>query len=222
MTYGLIGTVFGYIIGQGAGTAMLKLGWLGGATLNYSGTSAMMTMGLILLIVLASSLVPARIASRIAAPSIDRTWKVPDPRDGQIVATLPFTINQTLADGALAYLAEFFDAHREGSIGKFSAGPVEAIPLEQNSRGLKTTIWLTPLDLGVRQDLKLLIHPGKFEGIYDVEVILQRLSGDDRNWHRMNKRFLTELRKQFLQWRSLTPARMMEYVEASKRLFVRA
>ena len=44
MTYGLVGTVFGYVIGQGAGTAMQKLGWLGSATLNYSGTSAMITI----------------------------------------------------------------------------------------------------------------------------------------------------------------------------------
>ncbi|HSV15070.1 MAG TPA: ABC transporter permease, partial [Tepidisphaeraceae bacterium] len=37
MTYGLVGTVFGYIIGQGLGTLMLKMGWLGSITLNYSG-----------------------------------------------------------------------------------------------------------------------------------------------------------------------------------------
>ena len=35
----------------------------------------------------------------------------------------------------------------------------------------------------------------------------------------MNRTFLTELRKQFLQWRSLAPARMIEYVEQSRRLF---
>src|SRR5208283_1244875 len=58
MTYGLIGAVFGYIIGQGAGTMMLKLGWLGNTTLNYSGSSAILTMGLILLIVLLSALAP--------------------------------------------------------------------------------------------------------------------------------------------------------------------
>jgi len=38
----------------------------------------------------------------------------------------------------------------------------------------------------------------------------------------MNRSFLTELRKQFLQWRSLTPRRMLEYVEESKRLFIQA
>jgi hypothetical protein len=228
MTYGLIGTVFGYVIGQGVGTVLLKLGWLGGVTLNYSGTSAMLTMGLILIIVLLSALVPARLASKIAAPSIDRTWRVPLPKGDEIIATLPFTINKTAADGALAYLAEFFEAHQEGSIGKFSAGKVEAFTVDADgepgvtpgdSRGLKTVIWLTPFDLGVRQHLMLLIHPGQFPEIYEVQVVLQRLSGDDGSWYRMNRTFLTELRKQFLAWRSLSPQRMLDYVEESKQLF---
>ncbi len=223
LTYGLIGTVFGYVIGQGVGTLLLKLGWLGNVTLNYSGSSAMMTLGLILLVVLLSALVPARLASKIAAPSIDRTWKVPMPKDDRIIALLPFTINKTAADGALGYLAEFFDAHQEGSIGKFSSGKTEAFIFAdeegRKSRGLKTVIWLTPFDLGVRQHLMLLIHPGQFEDIYEVQVVLQRLSGDDGSWWRMNRSFLTELRKQFLQWRSLSPQRMLEYVEESHELF---
>jgi hypothetical protein len=92
----------------------------------------------------------------------------------------------------------------------------------RQSRGIQTVIWLTPFDLGVRQHLMLLIHPGQFEDIYEVQVVLQRLSGDDGSWYRMNRSFLTELRKQFLQWRSLTPERMRQYVEESKALFARA
>jgi hypothetical protein len=218
MTYGVIGTVFGYVIGQGLGTLMMKMHWLGGVTLNYSGTSAILTMGLILLIVLLSAIVPARVASRIAAPSIERTWKVPLPQGDQIVADLPFTINKAAADGALAYLAEFFNAHREGSIGKFSAAHIEPIQTA-TSRGLAAEIWLTPFDLGIRQRLQLLIHQAEFSDIYDVRVILERQSGDDRSWHRMNRTFLTELRKQFLQWRSLTPDKMREYIDRSRVLF---
>ena len=71
----------------------------------------------------------------------------------------------------------------------------------------------------IRQQLKLLIHPGQFEDIYEVQVVLNRLSGDDGSWYRMNRTFLTELRKQFLQWRSLSQQRMMEYVVESKQLF---
>ncbi len=223
MTYGLIGTVFGYIIGQGVGTLLMRLGWLGNVTLNYSGSSAMLTMGLILLIVLVSALVPARLASKIAAPSIERSWKVPLPKGDEITAVLPFTINKQAAEGVLAYLADFFDAHREGSIGKFSAAEVDSfkVPDDQGhtSRGLKTTIWLTPFDLGVRQHLELLVHPGQYPDIYEVQVVLTRLSGDDGSWYRMNRTFLTELRRQFLQWRSLSPQMMLEYVEMSRRLF---
>jgi hypothetical protein len=219
MTYGLIGTVFGYIIGQGAGTILLKLGWLGSVTLNYSGTSAMMTMGLILFIVLLSALIPARLASKIAAPSIERNWRVPLPQNGTITAELPFTINKTAADGALAYLAEWFDEHREGNIGKFASGKVEPFASDDGrSHGLRTAVWLTPFDLGVRQQLELLIHPGAFADIYEVQVKLNRQSGDDASWYRMNRPFLTELRKQFLQWRSLSPARMTQYVEQSRAM----
>jgi hypothetical protein len=218
MTYGLIGSVFGYVIGQGVGTALSKLGWLGNVTLNYSGTSAMMTMGLVLVVVFLSALVPARLASRIAAPSIERSWRVPPPVDGRITAVLPFTINRTAAEGVLAYLADFFDAHREGSIGKFSAGDVDAAAAGDD-RELQTTVWLTPFDLGVRQRLTLRVHPGSFPDVYEVEVGLARLSGDDGSWYRMNRTFLTELRRQFLQWRSLSPQRMVEYIEASRSLF---
>ncbi len=218
MTYGLIGSVFGYVIGQGVGTLLLKLGWLGNVTLNYSGTSAMLTMGLVLLIVFLSALVPARLASRIAAPSIERSWRVPLPVNDRITAVLPFTINRTAAEGVLAYLADFFDAHREGSIGKFSAADVDPAG-DAAAREIRTTIWLTPFDLGVRQQLVLRVAPGPFPDIYEVQVQLARLSGDGASWYRMNRSFLTELRKQFLQWRSLSPQRMAEYIEASRSLF---
>ncbi len=223
MTYGVIGAVFGYVIGQGVGTVLLKLGWLGNVTLNYSGSSAMMTMGLVLLIVFLSALVPARIASRIAAPSIERSWRVPLPVGDTISAVLPFTINRTAAEGVLAYLADFFEAHSEGSIGKFSAADVDTLTLPDEKgdpgRALTTTIWLTPFDLGVRQQLLLKVHPGPFPDIYEVQVNLTHLSGDDGSWYRMNRSFLTELRRQFLQWRSLSPQRMAEYIEQSRSLF---
>jgi len=223
MTYGVIGTVSGYIIGQGVGTLLNHYHLLGKVTLNYSGTSAMLTMGLILLIILLSALVPARLASKIASPSIDRHWKVPAPDGDEIFVSLPFTINKTAADGTLAYLSEFFEMHREGSLGKFSCGEIEPFALggkEQGSgRGLNTMIWLTPFDLGVRQRLTLLIHPGQYPDIYEVEVTLKRISGDNDSWWRMNRRFLTELRKEFLQWRSLPSERMLHYVRESKKLF---
>jgi hypothetical protein len=65
----------------------------------------------------------------------------------------------------------------------------------------------------------LLIHPGEYPDSYEVQSCLKRLSGDDGSWYRMNRSFLTELRKQFLQWRSLSPERMRDYIKESKSLF---
>ena len=52
-----------------------------------------------------------------------------------------------------------------------------------------------------------------------THMTLERLSGDDGSWYRMNRTFLSELRKQFLQWRSSSPQKMLTYVEESRRLF---
>jgi hypothetical protein len=222
LTYGVIGTVFGYIIGQGVGTLFQSLGWLGNLTLDYSGGSVLTTIGLILLVVLLSALVPARMASRLAAPSIERSWRVPEPVDGVIRATLPFTINHTAAEGAVAYLLEFFETHREGSIGKFAADSLaveRTVHDGRETRRLTGMIWLTPFDLGVRQHLTLDIRSSDIQDIYEVDIRLERRSGDDGSWHRLNRSFLTEVRKQFLQWRSLSPDRMRAYITSSRELF---
>jgi hypothetical protein len=185
-----------------------------------------------------SSLVPARLAAKIASPSIDRQWKIPEPQAGVITTSLPFTINQTAADGVLAYLKEFFDDHREGAVGVFASGPAaisnshrepssaaasaafaasdggeNAVP--PLGRALHADTWLTPFDLGVRQRTEIHIEPGAFPEIFEVRVVLTRLSGDDKNFHRMNRPFLTALRQQFLRWRSLPPAAMQRYVAMS-------
>lgn len=221
LTYGLIGVVFGYVIGQGVGTLLSSLGWMGGVTLNYSGTSAVLTMSLILLVVLVSALIPARMASKVAAPSIDRTWRVPQPVGDRIDATLPFTINRTAADGVLAYIAEYLDAHREGSIGRFSADQIEPVPPTGDGagrRGLRALVWLTPFDLGIRQRMELMIEPSDVENVFEVKIRLHRLSGDDSSWHRTNRTFLTDVRQQFLRWRSLAPAVVAQYVAESRAL----
>jgi hypothetical protein len=126
----------------------------------------------------------------------------------------------------LAYLHDFLDAHREGSIGKFSADKIEAFEATASNgdvrtvRGLRASIWLTPFDLGIRQEMELTVRPSpEAAEIYEVDVLLKRLSGDDSSWYRMNRTFLTELRKQFLAWRSLAPEHVRRYVFESERMF---
>jgi len=201
MTYGLMGSVFGYVVGQGVATALDALGWLGGMTLNYSGSQAIMIMFMVLVVVMVAALIPAYLAGRMAAPSNKRTWAVPEPVDGVIRDTLPFTVNAKTANGVAAYLLEYLDAHAEGSIGHFSTDKLTTFRKSVEgleAMGIEGTVWLAPYDLGVRQEVRLTIEPADGEDIYGIHIELRRASGSVRTWHRLNRVFLGDLRLEFL------------------------
>ena len=215
MTYGLMGSVLGYVVGQGVATALDALGWLGGMTLNYSGSQAIMIMFMVLTVVMVAALVPAYLAGRMAAPSNKRTWAVPQPVDGVIRDTLPFTVNAKTANGVAAYLREYLDAHAEGSIGHFSTDKLTTFRKsvdELDVMGIEGTVWLAPYDLGVRQEVRLTIEPADGEDIYGIHIELRRASGSVRAWHRLNRVFLGDLRRQLLGWRRLEPERILKFL----------
>ena len=74
---GVVGTVAGYLLGQGAAQLLAQGGFLPGLELNYSSLGAVLTVGAIALLVVASALYPARMAGRICTPGIERRWKLP-------------------------------------------------------------------------------------------------------------------------------------------------
>ena len=45
--------------------------------------------------------------------------------------------------------------------------------------------------------------PDAEHNIYSVALKLQRLSGEDASWRRVNQRFMNVIRKQFLIWRTV-------------------
>ena len=216
LTYGMMGTVFGYVVGQGLATGFSKLGWLGNITLNYSGTQVMYTMALVVAVVVVSALVPAALAARLASPSEALTWKLPAPKDDRIHDLLPFTVTRDAAGGVLAFLHEYFDAHREGAIGLFTCDQLRYLPAaDGHLGGLTATIWLEPYDLGVRQEVAITVVPAE-EEVCDLHLELRRQAGQDRNWCKLNKTFVGVLRNQILGWRKVSVERVLAYITAAK------
>jgi hypothetical protein len=211
-----MGSVFGYIVGQGVATVFGGLGWMGGLTLNYSGTQAVLVMLMVLVVVVLSSLVPAYLAGRLASPSSERTWKVPEPVDGVIHDVLPFTVTGLTANGVLMFLFEYLDAHREGSIGHFATDELRTFRERTGgleSVGIAGTVWLAPYDLGVRQDVRLTIRPAEdAEDVFNIHIELRRGSGQLRSFRGLNRTFLGDLRRQLLGWRRLKTQRILEYI----------
>jgi len=230
VTYGLLGSIFGYVIGQGLATVFGALGWMGGITLNFGGTQAMVTMILVLVIVVVSSLVPAYLAGKVAAPSNEMGWAVPDPvddGDGHVIRdVLPFTATSKTAEGVAAFLFEYFQAHEDGAIGHFTAGELAMNREVVDGRDAVTihcTIWLAPYDLGVRQQLVVVVRElPEEDDLFEIAVELRHGAGQIRTWHRLNRTFLGNLRRQLLGWRKLAVESILGYISRGREIVLNA
>ena len=219
LVYGIIGAVSGYLIGQGLAKLISVFHILPGLYLNFSSTSAELAIGLVVAVVLLSTIFPARKASEVATPAVDRTWKVPEPDGDTWKITLPFAVAGAQAMGINQFLAEWFRAYEEQSVGDFLTQDIQTSTVSDGSDvtsyRLSGRIWLAPFDLGVSQMISLDTTPTDLEDVYEVHLTLTRVSGDVSNWKRVNRRFLNVVRKQFLIWRTLTEAQRERYLETA-------
>ena len=201
---GVVGAVLGYLIGQAVAQFMGHLGVLQGLQLNYSSMSAVLTLGLVIGLVVASAFYPARMAGRICTPGIERRWRPPAPEGHRIQMQLPFTLRRRDAQGMAAFQAEFWEGHQEQSIG--AGFYVEALQVQKQEEQLsiQARTWLAPFDQGVVQKVTLVMGPGEVPAYYEIDVILEMVSGDFDTWRRVSRTFLDDLRKQFLAWRALS------------------
>ena len=216
IVYGIIGAVSGYLIGQALAKAISYFHILPGLYLNFSSTSAELAIGLVIAVVLLSTIFPARKASEVATPAVDRTWKVPEPEGDVWRITLPFAVAGVQARGINEFLAEWFRSYEEQSVGDFLTQDIRTgVATMPTGPGYQLTgkVWLAPFDLGVSQSIALDTAPTDLQDVYEVHLNLTRLSGDVSNWKRVNRRFLNVLRKQFLIWRTLTAGERERYME---------
>ncbi|MFH1570471.1 MAG: FtsX-like permease family protein, partial [Gemmatimonadota bacterium] len=160
--YGVLGVVLGYIIGQVGAKVLLGLEILGGVSLNYSSTSAISSAVLVILVVLASTIYPARVASQLAVPDVVRRWQLPEP-DGDVWQFLfPFTVNIRAVESLCGYLFNYFSAYGHESVGKLYTERTRVLvePGEGGTvRSVQLLLWLAPFDMGVSQYLQFTMAP---------------------------------------------------------------
>ncbi len=95
--------------------------------------------------------------------------------------------------------------------GYLELSEIKAQPDTQVYR-LALRTWLAPFDMGVSQDTDIILLPAKEPGLYELQLRLARRSGEISAWKRVNKEFMTELRKQLLVWRTVKPEQQQEYI----------
>ena len=204
--YAVLGVTLGYILGQGLGKVLIAFDLFQGMNLNYSSMSAIISALVVMAVVLLSTIYPARVAERTAVPDAVRRWVPPPPDGDRWIIPFPFMVGEKEVLGTCGFLSSFFQAYSEESLGKFYASMVQVIA-EEGPKGreyaVRMLLWLAPFDMGVSQYVQLEFVPSDITGAYSIEIFIQRISGQDTFWQRVNHRFMNELRKEFLIWYTL-------------------
>ena len=219
--YAVLGTVAGYLVGQGVAKVLLWQGWLEGFTVNYSALSTVTSSMLVMLVVLLSSLYPARQASQMAVPDVTRKWKLPNPDGDRWHFEFPFTVGGKDVFGLSVFLVDYFEAHAGESLGTFYTSGAQFGRIEtEKGEGytIDTTIWLAPYDLGVSENVYFEAVPTGLHNIFMLSLTINRISGDASSWRRVNQNFMNLLRKQFLIWRTVEIEDKARYAEKGRNM----
>ncbi len=195
--YGVLGSVLGYFLAQVVARIALSTGLFTGLYLNFSSMSAVLSAVLVMGVVLLSTIYPARMAAKLAAPARDASLDATPPEGDEWIVQLPFTVSRRESEAVLRHFRQWFQAFEELTIGNLvTEGTTEA------DGHVDTTAWLAPFDLGVSQRIRLEALPSPAPDIDELVLRIERLSGEPRNWHRANGPFLESIRRQFLSWRT--------------------
>jgi len=220
--FAILGGIAGYIIGQIVTKGLSAVGLLGGLTLNYSSLASVMATAVVMLTVVLSTLYPARMASRMAVPDVTRKWVLPKPDGDSWHFDFPFTVSGKEVTGLYVFFRYYFAAFEEQSVGRFYTTNTALSALEESGeKGYRLTMraWLSPYDLGVSQDVELRAVPTGDFGVFQIQLRIERVSGQANTWVRINRGFLDDIRKQFLVWRTLAPESKQAYIDEATNMF---
>ncbi|MCX7013303.1 MAG: ABC transporter permease, partial [Candidatus Sumerlaeota bacterium] len=223
--YALVGACLGFLLGQAVSKALLSAGALSGLALNYSAGTTVFVTSLTMLIVLASTLYPARQAFRAAIPEArggrERVGEEHFQVD-RLSFFLPFVATPEHIYAIQAYMGEFLAGVQGVAVGPLAVDNLAASCDTAHGRPaptLRFRAWLAPFDLGISHDTELRIVYRPERDIYQCHLTAVRFSGDQQSWRRLTPRFVLALRKQLLMWRIVAPEAQSRYDEAGRRLF---
>jgi hypothetical protein len=221
--YGVLGVVFGVTFGLT--TAWVTRGVEMGVNVNYASVPTMLMGGLVLLIVVLATIIPARRAARMATPSGAGKWTLAPLRAGLVHLTLPFSLTRENGVGVLAFLHEYLDGHWESTSPDFRCAELRTdIEGEGDETRLiiRGRVWLAPYDMRVSQEVAISLREKDGLGLFAVDYHAEKQTGEESAWQGAGYDFIDRLRQQFLIYRTLRDGMKSEYVARAARVFGKA
>jgi len=235
----IISVVLGYLLAQVSASIFADTSLWAGLTVNYSSMAGVAAMVLVIGVVLLSVIYPSRVAARIAIPDVNANFNLPKAVNNRITIILPFFMKYNEHNSIGGFIFSYFKSHQEVSHGLFSTGPVELVssccnidemramvknsknPKEMHCTYLRSKVWLAPFDFGIMQWVDIQFCPVDGDTKYlEIKVTLERRSGEEQLWQRINTSFLHALRKQLLVWRSIDEASHIYFAKQFEEIIV--
>ncbi|MFP4053192.1 MAG: FtsX-like permease family protein, partial [Phycisphaerae bacterium] len=224
--FSVLGIVFGTFIGLLFANIADAMGAFQSLSFNFT---SLLSMALAMgtgVVVLVATLVPARRAAAMAAPSGMAQWELPEPSGGgNIRFDLPFTLTRGNAVGMMAFFRRFLLNHTDAASPDFNCRDIALDVIdsdEEQALVISARMWLSPYDLDVAQDFLMKVVPTESEGVFSVVIQLHRTSGTEDAWLRTNYGFMDLVRRQFLLWRNLNNDARTDYIAEGAQLFQEA
>ena len=148
----------------------------------------------------------------IASPADNSGWTLPEPDGDRLSFDLPFNFGSRERLAILTFVNRYLLDHGEGSSGRFFAG-IPAMDIHRDETDpespvipmLSGMIWLRPFDLGVSQEVTVVLPADEETGLFKAQIMIERRSGTREAWLRLNHGFVALLRRHFLHWRAVSP-----------------
>jgi ABC-type antimicrobial peptide transport system permease subunit len=219
VTYAVVSVVIGYVSGIILLQVLIQVpGFFPiGFFPNYSSMFAVLTIGLILAVIIIPSFYPLYKASRMVTPSLERRFTISTkPVGNHWAIPLPFVfVSQDEAKGSLVFLREYFNTYAvEGAGVPFATKETsyeEKATDGEGSKTLSVVVHIAPFPAGINQRMNInaTFDPKDRRWVTGLEIT--RMTGEANTWKKSNYVVIDAVRKQFLQWRSLSPAMKSRY-----------
>jgi len=219
--YGVLGLVFGVMLGLIV--SRLTAGIDTGVSVNYASISTMGMGLLVLVVVVLSTVLPARRAARLASPSGASEWRMPEGEGDLVEVALPFTMTKRNGVGVLAFLHEYLEGHLHPTSPAFRCEQVRGRVLEDEDSealSIEGKVYLAPYDMGVSQKVAWFLKPLSEGDLFRISYRAERIGGELQSWRRANFVFMDALRQQFLIYRTLSEERKRDYFQRAKGWFL--
>ena len=218
---GVVGSFIGYLMATVYAKAYAVIA-AERLVFNYTSWFVMIIVVLSVAASLFSTLYPAFKASKLVTPSLARKWKVAGPKGDTWEIPLPFVAEEAEVEGVLAFMKEYFLAHKGERVGKFMVtSDIEYREEEiagQYTKSIVFTMSLAPYEQGISQRVELTAVWNQAMRKYTFTANLKLLTGSRKLWTSLAYGVMDDVRKQLLLWKILKPEERRNYISRAREI----